>query len=267
MPFHHKSQFLGERDLFGDMAAAAKQRGIRVVARMDCNYAYEEALKAHPKWFERGKDGSPRRHPECPWLYKTCQFIGYFTEQMPAIYREINKLYPVDGFFTNAGPAPGRSASATATPAARSTATRWAACPRSRPTRPASCTASTTMYLARVLEVWRQWDTVAREKSPQNVYVGNLGDGLRTVKSLKRLAEVASWFNADHQGRAGDTVIWDCAQQGRVARAVMQGRTVTNVTGAYSNSRPVWRHAAKPAAEMTLWLAQTTASGMVPWLH
>src|SRR5205085_12175097 len=79
--------------------------------------------------------------------------------------------------------------------------------------------------------------------------------------------EVAAWFNADHQGRSGDTPIWDCAQQGRVAQAVMDGRTITNVTGSYANSRITWRHVAKPAAEATLWMAQATASGMVPWFH
>src|SRR5262245_33498534 len=48
VPYHHRSEFLGARDLFGEMVAASKQRRLRVVARMDCNYAYEEALKAHP---------------------------------------------------------------------------------------------------------------------------------------------------------------------------------------------------------------------------
>ena len=52
-----------------------------------------------------------------------------------------------------------------------------------------------------------------------------------------------------------------------MAQSVMKGRAITNVTGSYSNSRPVWRHVAKPAAEATLWMAQTTASGMVPWFH
>src|SRR5256885_3780082 len=107
IPYHHRSQFLGARDLFGDMVSAAKKRGLRVVARMDCNWAYEEAFKARPEWFERNRDGSPKNHTESPWLYKTCMFSTYFTEQMPAIYREINRRYTVDGFFTNGWPSTG----------------------------------------------------------------------------------------------------------------------------------------------------------------
>jgi hypothetical protein len=75
------------------------------------------------------------------------------------------------------------------------------------------------------------------------------------------------WFNADHQGRRGDTPIWDCAQQGRVAQSVMKGGTITNVTGSYSTTRPFWRHTSKSPPEATIWMAQTTASGMVPWYH
>ena len=267
IPYHHRSQFLGTRDLFGEMVAAMKRRGMRAVARMDCNLAYEDALKAHPEWFERNRDGSPRPHSESPWLFFTCMFSTYFTEQMPAIYREISQHYSVDGFFTNGWPSTG--------------ALRVCYCENCRRlydqlggVPPEETDASSPLYrkyyqayMDRVLAVWRLWDEVVREENPQSVYVGNLGGGLDTVKDLKDISQVAAWFNADHQGRSGDTPIWACAQQGRVANSVMQSRTITNVAGAYANAQPNWRHVSKAPAELTMWLAQTTASGMVPWFH
>jgi len=268
VPYHHRSDFLGSRDLFGELASATKSRGMRLVARMDCNYAYGDALSAHPEWFERNRDGSPRPHNESPWLSKTCMFSPYFSEQMPAIYREIGERYPVDGFFTNGWPSTGDL-----------TVCHCVNCERvyrdlvgGTPPDQVDATSAIyrkyyDVYMTRVLEVWRQWQAVVTEKRPDSVYVGNLGGGIRTVKNVKQLGEVARWFNADHQGRSGDTPIWDCAAQGRVARPVMGGRTITNVTGAYSNSRVTWRHVTKSPAETTMWMAQTTASGMVPWFH
>jgi hypothetical protein len=268
VPYQHRSEFLGSRDLFGEMAAAARQRQIRVVARMDCNYAYQEALEARPEWFERNRDGSPRREPECPWLFKTCMFSSYFTEQMPAIYREINQHYSPDGFFTNGWPSTG-ALEVCYCPACQTIYRQ-----RTGGVPPETTDAESPVYrkyystyMDRIAEVWKLWNEIAREKNADSVYVGNLGGGLRTVKDLKRLSSVAAWFNADHQGRSGNTPVWACAQQGRVAQSVMDGRTITNVIGAYSNSHPLWRHTSKPAAEMTLWMAQVTASGMVPWYH
>jgi hypothetical protein len=268
IPYHHRSEYLGKRDLLGEMVAAVKRRNIRVVARMDCNLAYEDALKAHPEWFERNRDGSPRKHNESPWLFRTCMFSTYFTEQMPAIYREINRRYPVDGFFTNGWPSTGALGVCYCGSCRKLYENEAGGVP------PEQTDAGNLvyrkyydLYMKRILEIWGLWDSVAREKSSESVYVGNLGGGIRTVKNVKRLGEVAGWFNADHQGRSGDTPVWDCAQQGRVAQSVMSGRTITNVTGSYSNSRITWRHTAKAPAETTMWMAQTAASGMVPWFH
>jgi hypothetical protein len=253
IPYHHRSRFLGDRDLFGDFAKAAKAANIRVVARLDCNYVYEEAYKAHPEWIERTSDGKPVVNSESPWLYKTCMYSGYFTEQMPAIIREVNSLYDVDGFFTNGWPSAGRP------PQCHCEACRKLADP--------ATPEGYQQHLARVLHIWKLWDRTAKQKKWDCVYVGNLGDGIRAVTDLNRIAAVAGWFNADHQGRSGTTPIWDCAQQGRVAQAVMKGRTITNVTGSYANASPLWRHTSKAPLEANLWMAQTTASGMTPWYH
>ena len=268
VPYHHRSQFLGSRDVLGEMVTAAKKRGLRVIARMDCNLAYQEALEAQPEWFERNRDGSARPHAECPWLYRTCMFSAYFTGQMPAIYREINEHYPVDGFFTNGWPSTAALGVCYCDACQKVFREKVGGVP------PEATDASNLLYrryyavyMDRVLEIWKLWQSVAQEKKPESVYVGNLGGGINTVKSVKTLAEVAAWFNADHQGRSGTIPIWSCAQQGRVAQSVMNGRTTTNITGAYAVGRPTWRHTSQSPAEMRMWLAQTAASGMVPWFH
>ena len=255
IPYHHRSAYLDGRDLFGEFAKAAKDRGIRVVARLDCNYIYGEAMKAHPEWVERSQNGDPVTNPESPWLYQTCMYSSYFTEQIPAIIREINSKYDVDGFFTNGWPSAG--------PPRRCYCQACRALRLANPDSPEGF----QQHLSRVLDIWRLWDNTAKEKKWDSVYVGNLGGGIHAVLNLKALANVAGWFNADHQGRAGNTPIWDCTQQGRVAQAVMKGRTITNVTGAYANTQPLWRHTSKDPLEMRMWLSQTTASGMIPWFH
>ena len=116
IPFHHRSQFLGETDVLGGFIAAVKKRGMRVVARLDPNFAWEDAVKAHPEWFHRTEDGQLVSDPESTWLFRTCLYSDYFTEHFPKIIREVNGRYDIDGFFTNGWPttgAPGSRASLT----------------------------------------------------------------------------------------------------------------------------------------------------------
>src|SRR3954452_522089 len=104
VPYHRKGKFLGDRDFFGDCCAAAKKRGIHVIARMSPDLNWDDAVAAHPEWFERDAQGNVVKHSEDPRLYRTCMFTTYMTDYMPAIMREINSLYEVDGLFTNAWP-------------------------------------------------------------------------------------------------------------------------------------------------------------------
>jgi hypothetical protein len=248
---HHRSQFLGNRDLFGEYLEACKKKGIRLVARIETNWLHGEVLNTRPDWFERDREGKPFPHIESAWLYHTCLFSSYHTEQVPAIMREISSLYDVDGFFTNSWPPVGQP--------------RVCYC--------GSChdfATRGTKYLyqrqeARIIEICNLLNSVAKEKRWDCVYNINVAGGIGAVLSIKKLAEVGAWLTADHQGRQGDTPIWDCTQQGRVAYAGMKGRPVANVIGSYSTTQPYWRHSSKSPAEATIWMAQCTASGMVPW--
>src|SRR5450759_507443 len=106
---HYRSQFLGNRDLFGEYTKACRKKGIRVVARIETNWGNEQILKSHPEWFERNPDGTPRPHIETPWAYRTCLFSNYRHEQIPKIIREISSFYDFAGFFTNSWHDIGRS--------------------------------------------------------------------------------------------------------------------------------------------------------------
>ena len=65
---------------------------------------WEDATQAHPEWFQRSQQGNLVRHTEDARLFRTCMFTTYMTEYMPAIMREVNSLYDVDGLYTNAWP-------------------------------------------------------------------------------------------------------------------------------------------------------------------
>ncbi len=268
VPYHHRSKFLGKRDVLGELVEASKRRGIRVVSRMDANYAYEDAFDAHPEWFERNADGSPRRHAECPWLYKTCMFSSYFTEQMPAIYREIAARYAPECFYTNGWP--GTQALDVCYCANCQKVYReqtGGAPPQGTDPRSPIFRKYYEVSMDRISEVWRLWEDVIRKTDPKSGYIGNLGGGIRTIKNVKQLCDLAQWFYADYQGRAADAPIWLCAQQGRVAACAAPKRTAVNAVGAYDTGTPGWRHASKTKEETTLWMAQASASGMVPCYH
>jgi len=254
VPYHRRSAFLGDRDFFGDCCAAAKKRGIRVLARMSPDLQWEEALKPHPEWFQRTAQGEFVRHTEDRRLCRTCMFSPYFTEQIPAIMREVNSRYDVDGIFTNGWPPLGRMP--------------VCYCDQCRRLGNSRGPAQWDKFNERVLFLWKLYDSIAKEKKPDNLYFGNLGGGIHATPNLKKLGDVCYWFNCDNQGRGGgDSPIWGCAQQGRVCQAVMKGKTSTNVTGAWSTGNPRWRNVAKWPAESEIWMDQTVASGMVIWYH
>lgn len=249
IPNHYKSQFLGNRDLFGEYTEACKKKGLRVVARIETNWLHQDILNAHPEWFERNPDGTPKQHIETPWVYRTCLFSNYRHEQIPKVIREISSLYDVDGFFTNSWPDVGRP--------------YLCCCENCKKEGPLTGRILSERYLNRILEICGILNAVIREKRKDCVYNINIGGSINAVQNLRKISDQAEWITTDHQGRTGSTAVWDCALQGRVAYSVMKGKPVTNVVGTKTGP---WRHSTNSEPEINLWLAQTASSGMKPWL-
>lgn len=254
VPFHRRGKFLGDRDFFGDCCTAAKKRGLRVVARMSPDLNWDDALAAHPEWFERDEDGTPARSKEDSRLIRTCMFSSYMTDYVPAIIREINSLYDVDAFYTNGWPPLG------SLPVCH--------CAQCRQLPPSGTPAYWDKFNDRMEYLWKLYDSLAKEKNPAGFFFANSGGGLRSSMDLNRLGKICEWFQGDNQGRGGqDVPIWLCALQGRVAQAIQDGKMATNITGGWSTGPVRWRNSAKSPAEAHMWLSQTSASGLVPYFH
>jgi hypothetical protein len=254
VPFHKHGKFLNNRDFFGECAAAAKKRGMRVVARMSPDLNWPDALAAHPEWAMRHKDGSPQLSTEDPRLFKTCMFSTYMDDYVPAVIREVNSLYDVDCFYTNGWP-----------PLGNLPECYCAICSKL----PASGTpAYWNLFTERVLALWERYDAIAKEKKPDSFYFANSGGNVRGGPNLDRLGKIIAWFQADNQGRTyEDPVVWGCSLQGRVCNAVLDGKFAANVTAAYSTGNPGWRNLSKTPEESRMWLNESLASGMAPYFH
>ncbi len=101
VPFHHRSAWLGGRDVFGELVDGCRKMGMTVIARTDPHATYDDVKEAHPDWIAVGADGKPRRHWASPELWLTCALGPYNFEFMTSVKREIMTRYRVDGIFIN----------------------------------------------------------------------------------------------------------------------------------------------------------------------
>ncbi len=252
--FHRHGKFLNGRDFFGECAAAARKRGMRVVARMSPDLNWGDALEAHPEWAMRNKDGSAQFSGEEPRLFKTCMFSTYMDDYVPAVMREVNSLYDVDCFYTNGWP-----------PIGSLPECYCAICSKL----PASGTpAYWRAFNDRLFELWNKYDAIAKEKKPDSFYFANLGGNVHAGPNLDRLGKTAVWFQGDNQGRTNDDpAVWGCTLQSRVCNAVLDGKFAANITAAYSTGVVHWRNASKNPAEARMWMNETLAGGLALYYH
>ena len=258
-----RSRWLGSRDLFGDCVKAAKANGVRVMGRMSPDMASLDLVDKHPDWFQRGKDGKVRnrgayasKDPATVTNYgATCQFSSYYGDQTPKIIKEVITNYEIDGIYTNGWPG-------LSVPVCYCENCKKIGDPHSEEYKRA--------YQKRTEELWAMYAKILADRRADMIFSGNLGGRFRGGDvDLSSMLANASIFTADNQGRGGvGDRAWDVSQQVRLARALMKGRTVTNVTASYERSNELWwRNVTGNQPEVKMRLAQTAASGATLWYH
>ena len=178
VPFFRRSQFLNNRDLFGECASASKKRGIRVVARMSPDLNWPDALEAHPEWAIRSASGEAQHSVEDPRLFRTCMFSTYMTDYVPAVMREVNSRYDVDALYTNGWPPLG--------------SLQVCYCENCKDLPAPGTPAYWDKFNERVFYLWKLYDGIAKEKKPTNFFFANMGGDVHAGPNLSELGKLVS---------------------------------------------------------------------------
>jgi hypothetical protein len=270
--WHHRADRLGDRDLFGEIASAAHRNQLTLLARMDSTRTYEQAYTAHPEWFARDRNGEPFRTGR---LYTACVNGPWLTECVPAILREIAERYRPHGFTDNSWSGLGqdricycdrcverfRQATGLALPDAVNWDDRryreWI-----------------EWSYARRLELWDAHNRVTHEAGGADCHwMGMLqGDPSRLCADFRRPSGVLSRtpiVMLDWQARAMREAPYANAVAGKFLHSVAGWQVLApeSMPLYQGPSSPIFRHAAKPEAEVRLWAVEGFAGGIQPWFH
>ncbi|MFL1378749.1 MULTISPECIES: hypothetical protein [unclassified Nocardiopsis] len=85
-------------DLVGDALAAARRRGVRVLARMDFSKVDHRRAERHPEWCFTDPAGDPQVYNG---LTSVCPSGDYYQRRLFDVVDEVLDRYPLDGFFFN----------------------------------------------------------------------------------------------------------------------------------------------------------------------
>jgi hypothetical protein len=263
VPFHHRSQWLQDRDPFGDLVRGCRKMGMVVIARTDPHATYDDAQRAHPEWIAVDAEGKPRRHWASPEMWVTCGLGPYNFDFMTEVKREIASRYRVDGIFINRWDGSGMCYCDNC----RSTFKKAAGhdLPRSRDPQDPGRRAYILWRQQRLFELWRHWDGAVRAVHPGSCVIPNTGGGATSSLDMKKIGELAPTLMADRQARHGLAVPWANGKAGKELRATMGQKPIVGIFSVGLEEPYRWKDSVQSPAEFCLWAADGVANGLRLW--
>ncbi len=270
-PLHYRARFLGDRDLYGEIVAAAREEGLAVLARMDSNRAEKRFYVEHPDWFAHDAAGVPYRAGE---HYVACINGLYYREYLPEILREIIARSHPDGLTDNS----------------------WSGLERSRICHCGHCAASFRTATGHALPrsadwddaVYRQWirwsydsrislwelnNRVTREAGGADcrwvgMNSGEITGQAQRFRDYKALCERTPIIMLDSQFRQNARGFGSNGESGKLIHGLLGWEALIPESMAmYGLGQPTFRLASKPAPEARLWALEGFAGGIQPWWH
>ncbi len=174
--WHHRGDWLGDKDTFGDLVRGCRKMNMAVIARVDPHCVRDDAAQAHPQWVAVDASGNKARHMVMTDRWLTCALGPCNFEFMPQVLSEIVSRYDVDAIFANrwsghitcycdSCKSEFKKASGLEAPRNRQQP-GWDEFQRWRQ--------------ARLFEVWDAWDAAVRKVKPEACCLMNMGGANRS---------------------------------------------------------------------------------------
>jgi hypothetical protein len=223
IPFHHRSQWLGDRDVLGELITGCRKLGMVVIARTDPHATYDDVQAAHPDWIAVTADGQPRRHWASPEMWVTCGLGPYNFDFMTAVNKEIMSRYRVDGIFINRWDGSGMCYCEHC--AENFKAATGFELPRTNNPQDPARRAYILWRQQRLFDLWQTWDRAVREINPDSCVIPNTGGGATSSLDMKKIGELAPTLMADRQARSGLMAPWAIGMNAKEYRAALGMKT------------------------------------------
>jgi len=269
-PLQHRAEFLNGRDLYGDLAKAAHDDGLTVIARMDSNRTTEDFFKAHPDWFCREKNGNPYRAED---KFVTCVNSPYYDEYLPAVLTEIIERSHPEGFADNSWSGLTRDSICYCDNCARKFREKaGSALPAKTDWKDPAYRKWIDWNYARRIEIWDLNNRATKAAGgPDCLWFGmnsgSVSSQSRSFRDCKAIFGRAEMVFLDHQAR-GVGGFQENADTGKLVHGVLGwDKLAPESMAMYQSGRNSFRVASKPAPEAQMWMVEGFAGGIQPWWH
>ena len=263
VPFHHRSAWLGDRDIVGELVAGCRKLGMSVLIRTDPHGTYDDVQVAHPDWIAVEANGKPRRHWASPEMWVTCGLGPYNFEFMTAVHREIMTRYRPDGIFLNRWDGSGDCYCVHCQTNFKAASSFEL--PRTADVQDPARHAYMIWSRARLISVLDTWNAEIRRINPDASMIPNNGSGARNPLDTLETSARAPLLVADRQARHGLAAPWLMGKTAKEYRATMGDKPVVGLFGVGLEEPERWKDSVTSPAEIRIWVLDALANGMRPW--
>ncbi len=271
IPLHKKAEYLGGRDLFGEICGAAHEDGLVVFARMDSNRAGEDFYKAHPDWFAVNAEATPYRADD---LYISCVNSPYYNEHIPAILKEIAILYRPEGFTDNSWSGLGRDQMCYCNYCQKSFHDKTGYdLPRRKNWNDKIYKKWINWNYQRRLELWDLNNRTTKSAGGEHCIWSGMNSGpisgqSNSFRDFKAIAQKADIIMLDDQARSENGGFMHNSETGKLIYGILGwDKLVPESMAMYQAHKPWFRLASKPVPEARMWMVEGIAGGIQPWWH